>query len=48
MSDDLVKRLRDSYAADAEIRKAHMDGLKIQFEKWRTLQATRRTEMGLT
>lgn len=33
---------------EANIAKARMDGLKIQFEKWRTLQATRRTEMGLT
>ena len=33
---------------EANVAKAHVDGLKIQFEKWRTMQATRRTEMGLT
>ena len=32
----------------ANIARARMDARKLEFEKWRTMQATRRTEMGLT
>ena len=42
-----VKRMVEARTR-ANIARAHMDGLKLTFEQWRTMQATRRTEMGLT